>query len=301
MDNDNAATSGDQASEPVDVTENLNDLPVQEAVEPEAEAVEAAADESEGASDDASSSEDDTSQDDENSDGEASEDIAKSKRRKPTRAERELKRVQRENDELRRNAAPVQPQQAQAPQNLPPQPSDFPGDERGYTDALDQYRIDAGVETALERRAEAERVQQSRREHEAQVSTFKKSGEKLAEKYPDFDEVMRDADDTVPISKVAARAIINAGEAGAEIGYHLSKNPELAQTIHAMDPVRQVLEIGALKNKLAAPPPKKVTQAKDPVKPLGGSGAPTGKKPLSDQSMEEYAASRQPKLLASRR
>ena len=129
-----------------------------------------------------------------------------------------------------------------------------------------------------------QQTQQEQRRAEQQKVTVDKIF-KDAQKIPGFDlEEFKE----LPISPAVADAIMASDVAAKVVGY-LGNNPEEADRISRLSPVRQIAEIGKIEDKLAAAP--QISKAPAPLKPVGGKGsAQTGN--LESQSMEEYIAQR---------
>ena len=90
--------------------------------------------------------------------------------------------------------------------------------------------------------------------------------ETAVEKYADFEQVAHNPD--TPISAAMVDAI-KSSDLGAEIAYHLGKNPEEAKAIYAMPPMRQISAIGKLEGKLETVESKPAqTKAPAPLAPL---------------------------------
>lgn len=89
-------------------------------------------------------------------------------------------------------------------------------------------------------------------------------------KYEDFDEVVNDPD--LAITPAMALTIREAGKDGAEIAYHLGKNPAEARRIAALTPSAQARELGKIEASLAKPAPKTVTDAPVPAPQVRAPG-----------------------------
>ena len=84
-----------------------------------------------------------------------------------------------------------------------------------------------------------------------------------ADKYEDFDEVLNNT--STPITPVMADTMME-NDAGAEVAYHLGKNPAEAARIAKMSLVQQVNEIQQLASKFAP----SISNAPDPIDPPKG-------------------------------
>lgn len=181
-------------------------------------------------------------------------------------------------------------------------------DPNAYDDALVQWSARQATEIAT-REAEAkaleaksaEEAERAQKDQQAQVeqtqAEWTARRDKALEKYPDYAEVA-EADD-LQISMPMGFAILNAGDAGPELAYHLGKNPDEAKRIASYvisdgkggmmpNAPMQVFELGKLAAKISAPKP--VSRTPDPIQPLGARERAT-EKPAEEMSMDEYANS----------
>lgn len=138
------------------------------------------------------------------------------------------------------------------------------------------------AELAAEREAEQQRKAEAEQGRKAE--TWQERQEAAAEKYPDFEEVIRESD--APITSQMGQAIIES-DLGADIAYYLAQNPKEAKRIAQLPPIRQIAEIGKLEIKVGSPAQKTPTQAPEPIVPAG-SKAKAEKDP-SEMSPREFA------------
>lgn len=144
---------------------------------------------------------------------------------------------------------------------------------------------------------EAERVQQEQAAEQTRVAAeWTARREKAVEKYSDYAEVAES--DDLQISIPMSFAILNAGDLGPDLAYHLGKNPEEAARIAGYtisdgkggqmpNAPMQVFELGKLAAGLNKPKP--VSRAPDPITTIGARER-AAEKPAEEQSMDEYAA-----------
>jgi hypothetical protein len=150
--------------------------------------------------------------------------------------------------------------------------------------------IDAVTDWKLEQREVAKRQEAQEREpkERAQQSAqeFSRSlTEKLsdgAEKYPDFEEVV--FSDDVPFTDPMVAAI-HESASPRDLAYHLATHMDDLRRIAKLPATRQVIELGKIEDKLAAPP--KPSGAPVPIVPSGGNSAGV-KKDYSQMSTEEH-------------
>lgn len=136
--------------------------------------------------------------------------------------------------------------------------------------------------TADQIRAEAKRLVQQERFDEACNKTFE-AGKK---DFPDFEQSLR----TFGMLGGAPQEFLEAVtsmDLGHRVIHHLGQNPEAAERLLSLPPLRMAMELTRLETSLskAAPP---VSKAPPPISPVGGRAAPA--EPSEFASTEEYAA-----------
>lgn len=152
---------------------------------------------------------------------------------------------------------------------------------------LDKERVEAD-----RRRVETEQGERNK----ATLDGFNERKATFVKDHPDYEDVVEN--DDVQISTPMAHAILNDDD-GPAIAYYLGKNPDEAARISKLNPIKAVAELGRIAARLAARPAP--TNKPAPIRPLKtGAAAATAKSP-NEESMEEYAARRQPQILASRK
>ena len=214
--------------------------------------------------------------------------------------EAELTRLRQEMEALRRppserpaaEPAKAEPAQAAADPNDPePKPTD------------DKYAGAHGYETYLrdlgkwDRRQEqkAEQAQQAQR---TVIDARRAKVTAATAKYPDFATVTA-ADAAAGTGLVLTPAMIqyfDAAETGADVLYHLGKNPADYQRIRSLDPVSQLLELGYIGKLISTPaantvPEKKtpaVTRVAPPPRVLNGNDTPPPKALSEASSYDEF-------------
>jgi len=122
----------------------------------------------------------------------------------------------------------------------------------------------------------------------------------------DYDEVVTDSQ--LPVS-VAMRDAIVDSDLGPEIMYYLGSNPEEAESIFRLGPLKTIRAIGAIEAAIieAGQKPaqkqrsgKQVTDAPKPITPVGGGKGPSTPKPVAEQSYREYRAMRNAQIKKDR-
>jgi hypothetical protein len=153
-----------------------------------------------------------------------------------------------------------------------------------YLEALAEYKADQKFAELTQKQKDAERETKYKSEVERQnerKNDMIRTGEG---KYDDFEEVV--ANNKVEISEPAYLAILET-ENGADIVYHLAKNPAEADRIAALSPYAQAKEIGKLEDKLSSKP-NKISNAPTPISPAKGASSIV--KSIEDMSIDEYMA-----------
>lgn len=165
-------------------------------------------------------------------------------------------------------------------------------EERRQREALEaqlrQYQAPADQQpgqkpmTADEIRAEAMRLIQQERFDEACNKTFE-AGKK---DYPDFEKSLRTFGMLGGAPQEFLEAITSM-EGGHKVIHHLGSNPEEAERVLSLSPLRMAMELTRIEAQVskAAPP---VSKAPPPISPVGGRAAPP--EPSEFGSTEEYVA-----------
>lgn len=169
------------------------------------------------------------------------------------------------------------------------QPAPQPAQQDGKPTMAQFANVEDYVEAVADWKLQEREQATQRQQQEKQVETIKTKATSVmeeAEKIPGFD---REAFDSLPLSDAATWAILDSNVA-AKLIAHLTSNPQEAQRIHTLSPVRQAAEIGKLEAKLASAP--KVSKAPAPINPIGGSKG-TGQKdplkePVSDDEFDKW-------------
>ena len=153
-----------------------------------------------------------------------------------------------------------------------------------YLEALAEYKADQKFAELTQKQKEAERETKYKSEVERQNERKNEMIQTGERKYDDFEEVV--ANNKVEISEPAYLAILET-ENGADIVYHLAKNPAEADRIAALSPYAQAKEIGKLEDKLSSKP-NKISNAPTPISPAKGASSIV--KSIEDMSIDEYMA-----------
>lgn len=205
-------------------------------------------------------------------------------------AEEQAEQLRRENEELKSKSRPAS---ADVP-TKEPKAEDFKtvGE---YTDALVEWKF-----------AERERKQAEARiaaEQNAVIAAHAARMKSAMAEIPDFEEVVSRGGE---IPKHMGDFIVNS-DMGAKLMYHLGQNPEEAQRLAKLSPIRGIAELGKLEDRLAAKTapktseaaatPPVVSKAPAPITPLASttSATPTHKDPalMSFKELREYERQRE--------
>lgn len=158
-------------------------------------------------------------------------------------------------------------------------------DDEKFIEDLTAWKADQLITEKLSKRDAETRQERQAHEMSSLASEFTKRAEALAEKYPDFDEVV--GDDDLPITAGMARAIART-ENGPEVAYYLGKNPNVALKLSQMHPIDAASELGRIAAGLGKTV-KQVSNAPAPVKPSSGRGTLND---LANVGQSEYEAAR---------
>jgi hypothetical protein len=224
---------------------------------------------------------------------------AKPAEEKPKRNRRTFeKRIDQLTAQLREAERRLNEKPAESPKTPDaPKREDF-ADYEEYIEAKAEFKA---VQAAEKRLAEVEKTRKQdaeRAQETAQQRSFMDARERVldagTEKYDDFEAVTTNEDLT--ITPVMADALLSA-EKGDELWYHLGKNPELAEKIAAMHPVKQLMELGRLEATLAVG--KRASTAPKPIDPVTSRGSTNNT--LSDNlSTKEWMRRRNEEVRKSR-
>jgi hypothetical protein len=189
-------------------------------------------------------------------------------------AESDLEKLQKENEELRNAAV----------SNKKPNIDDFDSDELFY-EALTDWKIDIrDAKTKAEsKKTKAKKTEQELDDVEAgRIKEIHKTFGKGAEKYDDFDVVIKDLE--VPTSTLS---VFKSLENAVDVAYYLGNNPDEADDLKEMDAARAGAELQRISIKIK---PKKTTSAPKPIKPVSTTGESV--KSLDEMGMAEYNKTR---------
>lgn len=139
-------------------------------------------------------------------------------------------------------------------------------------DAYTKAAIDWKVRDFRRQEEEGRRIAEAKKVAEQAQRSLAQKIDAARERFEDFDDVVGNPD--LPITDHMAQAIA-VSDVGAEVAYHLGKNPQEAARIAALHPVVQAVEIGKLGVELVLRAKQKtVSKAPQPVQSrvTGSSG-----------------------------
>jgi hypothetical protein len=150
-------------------------------------------------------------------------------------------------------------------------------DEQAFSTAQLEYLAEQKAEQKVRER---EKAQQAERQNEA----FLEKAEKATERYPDFQTVV--SNPTLHINEAMAEYIADS-DLGADVAYHLGKNPLKASAIAQMTPVKAARELARIESELASKPKATPSKAPEPINPVGSRGTPRSSALPSDEDDTE--------------
>lgn len=167
-----------------------------------------------------------------------------------------------------------------------------------YTDAKADYAADVKM-----KERDAKEAQQRNEAAQAEAAArVKANADKARKAHPDFDKVMASMANT-DADRVPQFVLnyIFESDSGAEIAYHLAKNPEDSKRIASLKPILGLAELGKLADTLSKPaaangaangaaPVRERGGAPPPITPLSGSGTGSVNTDPSKMSFKELRA-----------
>lgn len=139
-------------------------------------------------------------------------------------------------------------------------------------DSVEKWQADHGKWARAEGKREAQKeieANQAQQKRLEAIADLNAREDKARQKYPDYDQV---TDSIAPIvmNNPILKDYVLESPKSQEVAYHLAKNPEKLAELTRMSPLSMMREIGRLEDRLSAPPPPKpVTKAPEPIKPVG--------------------------------
>lgn len=186
-----------------------------------------------------------------------------------------------------------------APSIQPPDPNDFAGGQYDprYIQAQLEYTRVSAIDEA-KRAVAAEYEQRAQYERQAQAQAKLETAEAATRaKFADYDAVIEGitSDPRLAQNPTIRQALLGLDN-GPEIAYTLGKNLDVAYEIANMNPIQAGMRLAEIINRA----PRKTSNAPNPIKPISGTGASTGKRSYAEMSTAEYIAARNAEELAAR-
>jgi membrane protein involved in colicin uptake len=161
-----------------------------------------------------------------------------------------------------------------------------------YHRALARHEARQEASKLIEGQRKAQTEQEQKARTEASDAAIAKSWESsevaFRKEATDYDEVVGEfiAAELPSLDANAKRAILES-DIGPKLLYHLAKNPEEAERIAKLSPVRQVIEIGKMEERVV--PVKQGSKAPPPVSGVKGSSAIQNyREDMSDAQYKAY-------------
>lgn len=155
-----------------------------------------------------------------------------------------------------------------------------------YAEQVAEWTAQKAVDRALQER-------DSRRNQEKSASSFDSRVNEFRKSTPDYDEVLSEID-----VQIAPEIVQTIGESdvGPAIAYYLAKNIDLVEKLNKLPPLKRLLELGKIEDKLQSgtktPATKKeISKAPVPNKPVQGKTSVTQKK-YEEMTPEEFIKAR---------
>lgn len=240
---------------------------------------------------------DDTEADDPAKDDPAKDDDDDEDEDKPRRASRSerqkraLAATRARNAELEARLAEIEQGKSQPAKDDRPKEQDFNGDYAAFERAQTAYEIKQAIreEKASDERAKANERRTA--EQAERLEAYDDSEERVRERLPDYDKVMKAALKDGVKFNASVGELIHGSKEPAHLAYFLAGKPEKTRELNAMSPLQAAREIGRIEASLSLPTANKSTKAPPPrTAPAGGAAAAPD---LAKMSMDDYRAYRE--------
>lgn len=143
-------------------------------------------------------------------------------------------------------------QHQQQPQPAEPLKAEDFADRDAYLEALAERKAEQAFEKRLKAWQEEQQQAAIKQQMHSDTAELMQAG---AAKYADFADLVL-ANDSLPISEHMVNAMLVLDN-GADVAYHLGKNPADAARIAQLPPTTQAREIAKIAKQVSAPPPEK--------------------------------------------
>jgi len=167
-------------------------------------------------------------------------------------------------------------------------PEQYQRDMAEYTRKMTEYTARTVIKATLAEQEKARKETELRNQQNAIQQAWAQRRQRAVQDIPDYMEVAENPD--LPITQPMA-SVITTDEAGPKLAYYLGQHPEEAARISQLNPFAQIVELGALRERILTPQRPTTSRAPAPITPVKGGNTPAAKS-LDDMSMDEYAAAR---------
>lgn len=211
--------------------------------------------------------------------------------------------AQRRVTELEEQVKALTPKVPQEPELKEPDPTKYTDQEVFNKDWKDYQR--KTIEKQVRETIEAERAaERQAKEDELLVARVNAARDRI----PDFDEVITSRDKSRTMVPSHIIAAIRESEVGAEIAYHLAKNPDEEKRIYGLSPAKALLALGKIELEYtpkeevpAATKTPVTTRAPAPISTLKGDGGAIPQELNRPMSFQEYKVARLQELRTKNR
>lgn len=150
----------------------------------------------------------------------------------------------------------------------------------------DEQYLTAHIEHVAAQKAERLLQERERqREAEQRNEAFMAKAEAVSERFADFEQVV--GNPSLHITDGMAEFIADS-DVGAELAYHLGKNPLKASQIAQMSPFKAARELARIEGELTSKPKPKVSNAPEPITPVGRGRATSSSLPSDSDDIESW-------------
>lgn len=164
-----------------------------------------------------------------------------------------------------------------------------------YDHAMQQHRIDEGVNRGLAKTAEQQAARLTEQAQTATAEAYNQRAAEAATRLPDWAEVVGKS--TAPMSPALQEALMES-DRGPDLVYHLAKNPAEAERLNGMSVRQMDREIGRLESELAgkgptaapAAPAARTTTAPPPATPAPVAALAPSHEDPSKMTQAQYEA-----------
>lgn len=217
----------------------------------------------------------------------AKEDITENVQKRINKLTYERHEAERKFEELNGRFADLEQKINSSPKQPEKQLSleDFDYDNDKFTAALIDQRASQLVDQKLNERETVQTQTQQKQEKALKTQKFVQSFDAYAESNPEVLELANQMPGV--ITSQTMQDFLIGSDLGPQVQHALMKNYSELTRIQSLDPMMQAAELGKLEYKLSLPPAKKLSEAPDPVEPLGGgadvstsTGTPIPKMPF---------------------